>query len=771
MEPSPFNRRQWTSHSLRITAKELSLVNKNKSLALAERFSRYQKAAEEATAERKRSNAENLPPHFKRGTLSVLKKKWENPVLGTEARKETLRSSCAEVRQKAVSPSEGSSVSVAETDKASGIGLTSRLHSSSGATGQLSYPTVDSNEVEAHSVEAGKMENCLRETQQEIGTPEANENPDSSGKIEKCSVPLSRLKMMFEKGDASQTKVLRDQGRAVVGRRISENSFSSEDLDFGSGERNHNASGHPLCISPTLSPESRKTQEAPRLSETSVKDRLAKYQAAVSKQGNSSSQLNEIRTHENEVKSYSCELKENWPPSSEDFFPQQDGEKVAIGDGLNLSLCEDSTIGLNSQKEIEALRSVYAKQSPDYKASGQMDASAPKSVKKFQLPAKETCFACKKTVYPMERLFANQQVYHITCFRCSHCNSRLTLGTYASLHGSIYCKPHFNQLFKSKGNYEEGFGLKPHKELWVSKTENEDCPEKPASVGSGPEGPQSPGVEDAPIAKVGVLAASMEAKAAGMPEKEERPTETKKLKIAWPPPAEQGNQGSVLEEGLKVLKPKWPPEDEIAKPENQEDVDQDLKKLRRSSSLKERSRPFTVAASFRTMSVKSHRTENGSHSKMERSAVRRREALAKGMVVEDQLREENKRGNLENASSLAEMEEEEVAAKELDKEKGEARGGGESPVANGQRGAVMDEEEEVEENVGKQSEPVDKAASILTSPTHADFSPATTKDVSLSPNRKSQDVGFFEGEDLEDLTVEEQIKRNRYYEDEEEERE
>nr|XP_056709874.1 LIM domain and actin-binding protein 1 [Euleptes europaea] len=762
MEPSPFNRRQWTSHSLRITAKELSLVNKNKSSALAERFSRYQKAAEEATAEKKRSNAENLPPHFKRGSLSVLKKKWENPVLGTEARKETLRSSGAELRQKAASPT-GGTASLAETDKASGNGPTSQLHSSSGVIGQFRYPSVDSEEAKDYSPESGKMENCLGETQQEVGKPEAIENTDSSGKIEKCSVPLSRLKMMFERGDASQTKVLRDQGRAAGDRRISENSFSSEDLDFSAGERNHNASGHPLCCSPTSSLENRKNQEIPRLSETSVKDRLAKYQAAVSKQGGSSSQLNEIQASENEVKNYSCELKENWPPGSEDFFPQQDGEKVAIGDGLNSSLCEDGTIGFNSRKEIEALRSVYAKQSPDSKSSCQTDAAPPKSVKKFQLPAKETCFACKKTVYPMERLFANQQVYHISCFRCSYCNSRLTLGTYASLHGSIYCKPHFNQLFKSKGNYDEGFGHKPHKELWVSKMESEESPEKPASVGNATEGPQSPGVEDAPIAKVGVLAASMEAKAVGMLEKEDRPTETKKLKIAWPPPAEHGSQGSVLEEGLKVLKPKWPPEDEVSRPDNQEDVDQDLKKLRRSSSLKERSRPFTVAASFRTMSVKSHRTENGSHSKTERSAVRRHEELAKEMLVEDKPREENSTFDPKNTPSVEEMEEE---AKELEKEKGEAGGGGgESLFANGQRSVETDEEED--ENVEKPSESMDKAASILPSPMHAIVSSATTKDLFFSPSHKSQDTGFFKGEELEDLTVEEQIKRNRYYEDEE----
>lgn len=38
-------------------------------------------------------------------------------------------------------------------------------------------------------------------------------------------------------------QVFRDQGRAAGGRRISENSFSSEDLDFTSGERSHNVSG------------------------------------------------------------------------------------------------------------------------------------------------------------------------------------------------------------------------------------------------------------------------------------------------------------------------------------------------------------------------------------------------------------------------------------------------------------------------------------------------------------------------------------------------
>ncbi|EMP33723.1 LIM domain-containing protein 2 [Chelonia mydas] len=60
-------------------------------------------------------------------------------------------------------------------------------------------------------------------------------------------------------------------------------------------------------------------------------------------------------------------------------------------------------------------------------------------------------------------------VFHNACFCCKHCHAKLSLGSYAALHGEFYCKPHFQQLFKSKGNYDEGFGRKQHKELWVHK--------------------------------------------------------------------------------------------------------------------------------------------------------------------------------------------------------------------------------------------------------------------------------------------------------------
>ncbi|NWW73931.1 LIMA1 protein, partial [Climacteris rufus] len=755
MEPSPFNRRQWTSQSLKITAKELSLVNKNKSSALAERFSKYQKAAEEATAEKKRSNAENLPAHLARGNLSVLKKKWENPALAAECAKESSRSSSAEGKHK-VAPSAPPGAAA--------------------APGRPRGPA-DSAEPPARSRDSGSVENCPREPRdvencprepRDMEKPEGSESSECPGRIEKYNVPLSKLKMMFEKGEAAQAPKLMGgsvpQGprRTGVARRLSENSVSSEDCDTAPGERSH-GTGYFVESSPGLSPEkaeSRKNLDMPRFSETSIKDRLAKYQAAVSKQGSSS--LSEIQASESELKNYKSGQKENMTPI-EDYNSCQDGEKISVGENslsLHSALLEDGHAGQNSENETEAQKAVSSKQqNPGAKAAGQTEASPPKAVKKFQLPMKETCVGCQKTVYPMERLFANQQVFHISCFRCSYCNSKLSLGTYASLRGNIYCKPHFNQLFKSKGNYDEGFGHKQHKELWAGKSECEESPEKTVHGGNATETPQSPGVEDAPIAKVGVLAASMEAKASAVPEREERPAETKKLRIAWPPPSDQSTQGSALDEGIKVLKPKWPPEEEISKPDVQEDVDLDLKKLRRSSSLKERSRPFTVAASFRTISVKGHKRENSpSPPKADRDTLKRSEELEREVVVEKKQKEKKvEHRNIQNAGEKHVEKEQEVSA---------IKPAEHSVVENGQVNADTDEEEHATEEPEIQNEKFLEP----NSPKHSSLANVVTaKESSPNQNRKSQDVGFWEGEDVEDLSVEEQIKRNRYYEDDDEE--
>ncbi|XP_038198886.1 LIM domain and actin-binding protein 1 [Arvicola amphibius] len=751
MESTPFNRRQWTSLSLRVTAKELSLVNKNKSSAIVEIFSKYQKAAEEANTEKKRNNTENLPQQFRRGTLSALKKKWENPVAGVESHIDTPpNSSCEGGRSVDPSPAEVTegSASGPRGDREEQTQPKPRFGSRPEAVIQSRYPcSQDSLDLKVQATESQKMENFLGDSRHEVDKSEVNENTEASGKIEKYNVPLNRLKMMFEKGEHTQNKSLWTQSRNAGGR-ISENSYSLDDLEIGLGHLSSSTFN-------SEKNESKRSLELPRLSETSIKDRLAKYQAAVSKQSRPAG--NELKASSGEIKT-KLEQKENVPPGPEVCISHQEGKKVSVTENSLVAHCspaEDDACA--SQVKSEAPQPVHPEPlSPDARTSGLSESSPSKTVKKFQAPARETCVECQKTVYPMERLLANQQVFHISCFRCSYCHNKLSLGTYASLHGRIYCKPHFNQLFKSKGNYDEGFGHRPHKALWASKSENGETIERPAQPPNAGETPHSPGVEDAPIAKVGVLAASMEAKASFQREKEDKPAETKKLKIAWPPPAELGSSGSTMEEGFKVSKPKWPPEEEAGKAEAPEDIDLDLKKLRRSSSLKERSRPFTVAASFRTSSVKSPKTSPGKSW----SLSEQNEEFGGGLVTERKRMESaegpGQNGNVDKArrQSRDSAREEAVRSKDIHGVELES----ENFMENG---ANIDEDDS---NDLTQQSPLEPE-----SPSWSRFVDTTPTKEFTTQNQKSQDVGFWEGEVVRELSVEEQIKRNRYYDEDEDE--
>jgi uncharacterized CHY-type Zn-finger protein len=86
---------------------------------------------------------------------------------------------------------------------------------------------------------------------------------------------------------------------------------------------------------------------------------------------------------------------------------------------------------------------------------------------RFRSSKGDKCAVCSKAVYAMEKLEADKIVYHKVCFKCSVCKKTLSTGTYAALQGIIYCKVHFKQLFKSKGNYDEGFGREQHKKKWT----------------------------------------------------------------------------------------------------------------------------------------------------------------------------------------------------------------------------------------------------------------------------------------------------------------
>ncbi|CAF0733293.1 unnamed protein product [Rotaria sordida] len=67
------------------------------------------------------------------------------------------------------------------------------------------------------------------------------------------------------------------------------------------------------------------------------------------------------------------------------------------------------------------------------------------------------CAVCGKTVYATEKIMVNSKAYHKPCFRCEHCKSVLKPGNFTANDGKIYCKTHYMQLFKIKGNYKSGF--------------------------------------------------------------------------------------------------------------------------------------------------------------------------------------------------------------------------------------------------------------------------------------------------------------------------
>ncbi|KAF4096440.1 LIM domain and actin-binding protein 1a [Onychostoma macrolepis] len=634
MAVSSFNRGQWASQSLRVTAKELSIVGvRGKNTAIAERFSKYQKAAEETSSDKKKS-PEKSAPSSRNGNLSVLKQLWEQPAETPTSLEPKTHSTQQENHQRQpLDPSVNTSLE--STD------------------GQL----VDSTETQLLSDSDQAMEKW---TQRDVP-------------IEKPTVPLNSLKMMFEKGETFHNNVSSEPGK--TGDSGSENMEDKESLDSG----------------------------VKMVESTPLRDRMAMYQAAVTKHDFPSSPTSEPA--DNEVRSHSGKQKENVPPVSPDVGSESNTMKSP-----------------NSDRNGSVV-------SPDQ--------NQPKTVRTFRLPVRETCITCLKTVYPLEKLVANQQIYHNTCFRCAYCNTKLSLVNYASLHNNVYCKPHFCQLFKAKGNYDEGFGHRPHKELWEVRGEGAEEQVKL----SPQETTSSPTVEESPLVKVNVLAATLETRTLATSERVEKPLETGRLKISWPPQSEGDESathvcGSSDGSGIKPIRPKWPPEGDTVSSNSDQS---DLPKIRRSVSLKERSKPFSIFSSApvaqpskicqRSLSIEKPSSEE----EMSPVSSTTDTVISSEDMTEHNLSEEEEQGETETKEEPSE------------------------------------EKMEQEEKVEAQEEELSslKCSSPVNSPSSP---PESESGLDPEKNQGSQDVGFWDGEEAEedraDFSVEDLIKRNRHYYDE-----
>ncbi|GCB74419.1 hypothetical protein scyTo_0003509 [Scyliorhinus torazame] len=769
MERSPFSRGQWTSQSLRITAKELSIVNKRGTAALRERFSKYQKAAEEANSERKKGNTENLPPALRKGTLSILKKKWEipeNPTAQSAPQKSPVRINRSDSRARVASvgpKADTGFVPLSESDQNSETTIRVKSPRSPGVLSRFPYPGIES-EGQADL----KMERMLLKEGNEVANGTA-QDLTISPRIEKFNVPLNSLKMMFEKGEANgQSKhrhheipvkqTARDQHfKSDVSKKWLDKTMESscliEDMentaregstsDLKSNDFDHTSPG----TSPDKTESKVGTELADMQEQTSVKNRMALYQAAASQKETS---IQSPTTLEEQMSSGDMiSTKELW--ESEDV---PDPKKLPQSD-ISTSDLEINADNGNEQKENVPPVS-FTSTSPRHVESpkGSVSETTPNS---WKSSASEKQVDCQVNVEneggtPKLPVQGIKQPRSTTEIQSSPAKSF--------------------KLFKSKGNYDEGFGHKPHKELWMAKNESDAAENKSEVAMDKPEAKtENTGVDELSILKVGVLAASMEALGtSSSPEKVEKSVETRKLKIAWPPPTEAGSKGvSSAEENLRVNKPKWPPEDfqQMTK-RNSEFIG--TSRLRRSASLKERCRPFTIAAPLTPVSVK----EPGKNPSPKNTAQN-------VIGTEKEVKSETDELKNTNQPSLK-NEDEQLMTTELKgkKEDSVTEEVVDVKCSNGQLLLDEDVEElylnkearepdflEYEEQESKQ-----KPVKLQTS------GDTLTSNEQIPENeRKLEDVGFWDGdeneeveenevEETEELSVEEQIKRNRCYEDE-----
>ncbi|KAM6900552.1 uncharacterized protein FYW49_017067 [Xenentodon cancila] len=144
------------------------------------------------------------------------------------------------------------------------------------------------------------------------------------------------------------------------------------------------------------------------------------------------------------------------------FADFRESSFIQTKDNLFVSVKAISALYLSKVETQESAHSLPKPEHPQPRESG-------KKVKltKFQPTCQETCSACLKPVYQMEKITADKYFFHKTCFCCKKCKKKLSMYNYAPLNGEFYCIFHYQQLFKEKGNYDEGFGHIQHKHRWL----------------------------------------------------------------------------------------------------------------------------------------------------------------------------------------------------------------------------------------------------------------------------------------------------------------
>ncbi|XP_055313588.1 uncharacterized protein LOC129574936 isoform X3 [Sitodiplosis mosellana] len=121
----------------------------------------------------------------------------------------------------------------------------------------------------------------------------------------------------------------------------------------------------------------------------------------------------------------------------------------------------------NDEKENISVRSSFSK----------FDALQKQNMKNGSTEGDKTCRSCGKIVYKMEEIKAEKSVWHKNkCFKCSQCSKPLSVDTFESHEGVLYCKLHFKSLFSPKA-VEDSEPEEPRKpELIIRESQPVELP-------------------------------------------------------------------------------------------------------------------------------------------------------------------------------------------------------------------------------------------------------------------------------------------------------
>jgi len=103
------------------------------------------------------------------------------------------------------------------------------------------------------------------------------------------------------------------------------------------------------------------------------------------------------------------------------------------------------------------------------------------------------CKVCGKTAYPNESTTLDTIVYHNACMKCNECGNKVTPTNCATYEGTLFCKPHFKQLFKLRGKYTD-VNSPTRPSLRKGSASSDENP--PASNAAKMEGDPAPAIEE-----------------------------------------------------------------------------------------------------------------------------------------------------------------------------------------------------------------------------------------------------------------------------------